>query len=71
MLGPTDGTARSAAAGAMLGALVAAVLPPDAVRALLEMLFEAVGHLLQLAPGLRDRTGTGAPVAQRVEGTKR
>lgn len=42
---------RNATAGAMLGALVAAVLPPDAVRDFLQMLFEGVGHLYSLLPG--------------------
>lgn len=42
---------RNATAGAMLGALVMAVLPPDAVRDLLQMLFEGVGHLYSLLPG--------------------
>ena len=35
---------RNAVAGAMLGALVAAALPPEAVRAFLEMLFQGVGQ---------------------------
>jgi hypothetical protein len=36
---------RNAAAGAMLGALVTAAIPPDAVRAYLEMLFQSLAHL--------------------------
>jgi hypothetical protein len=36
---------RNAAAGAMLGALVTAAIPSDAVRAYLEMLFQNLAHL--------------------------
>ncbi|GAC1605234.1 MAG: hypothetical protein NVS3B21_34770 [Acidimicrobiales bacterium] len=44
---------RNAVAGAMLGAIVAAALPPDAVRALLNALFLGVGHFFGqgLLPG--------------------
>lgn len=36
---------RNAVAGAMLGAIVAAAIPPDVVRTFLEMLFQAIAHL--------------------------
>jgi hypothetical protein len=44
---------RNAVAGAMVATLVAAALPPEAVRAFLEMLFQGVGQLFGhgLLPG--------------------
>jgi hypothetical protein len=41
---------RNAAAGAMLGALVSAAIPPEVVRAFLNMLFEGIGHFFALMP---------------------
>jgi hypothetical protein len=44
---------RNAVAGAMLGAIVAAAIPPEAVRALLNLLFQSIGHFFGqgLLPG--------------------